>query len=158
MREEFAQMAARQAGFMYRVAYSLLRNTHDADDAVQDCLLKLHRIGGWENLLDERAFLARAVWRCALARLPRAQLRMVDVEDAELYSSARSPEEHMIASSNEERLHKLIDGLPLTLREPLLLSGFQELTSAQISGVLSIPEGTVRTRIKRAREELKRRW
>lgn len=158
MSEVFAQMATRHASFMYRVAHSLLRNAQDADDAVQDCLLKLYRLGGWEDLRDERAFLARAVWRCALTRLPRAQLHTVDLEDVALRSFERSPEEHMIASSNEARLHKLVDALPLNLREPLLLSGFRELTSAQISVVLNIPEGTVRTRIKRAREELRRRW
>jgi RNA polymerase sigma-70 factor (ECF subfamily) len=156
--EAFAQMAKRNAEFMYRIAHALLRNAQDAEDAVQECLLKLLRLGGWEEIRDERAFLARAVWRSALGRLPRTSLWIVEPEDISLASAARSPEEHAIATSDEERLHLLVDGLPLDLREPLLLSGFQDLTSAQIAVVLGIPEGTVRTRIKRAREELRRRW
>jgi RNA polymerase sigma-70 factor, ECF subfamily len=156
--EAFAQMAKRNAGFMYRIAHSLLRNAQDSEDAVQECLLKLLRLGGWEEIRDERAFLARSVWRCAIGRLPRKQLRVVELEDVSLATAARSPEEHAIAASNEERLHRLVDGLPLDLREPLLLSGFRELTSTQIAEMLGIPEGTVRTRIKRAREELRRRW
>jgi RNA polymerase sigma-70 factor (ECF subfamily) len=159
VKRSLAQLANSHAGLMYRIAYSLLRNTHDAEDAVQDCLLKLHRLGGWEEALDERAFLAKVVWRCAMGRLPRGQTRTLEPEDEEwLAATDRTPEASAIADSNEERLHKLVDGLPLDLREPLLLSGFDELTSAKIGEILGIPEGTVRTRIKRAREELRRRW
>lgn len=158
MSEAFAEMAKRNAALMYRIAYSLLRNTYDAEDAVQESLLKLFRLGGWQNAQNEQAFLARAVWRCALERLPRPQLRVVEIESVSLATAARSPEDHAIAASVEDRLHRLINALPLELREPLLLSGFQEFTSSQIAEVLGIPEGTVRTRIKRAREELRRKW
>lgn len=158
MSDRFTEMANRNASFMYRIAYSLLRNTHDAQDAVQDSLLKLFRLGGWQNARDERAFLARAVWRCSLQRLPRSQFLAIQVETIPMAATSRSPEEDAIVACNEDRLHRLINALPLDLREPLLLSGFQELTSSQIAGVLGIPEGTVRTRLKRAREELKRRW
>ena len=49
----------------------------------------------------------------------------------------------------------LIDGLPEELRQPLTLSTIQELTSSQIAVVMNIPEGTVRTRIMRARQLLR---
>ena len=54
-------------------------------------------------------------------------------------------------------VHRLIDALPETLRQPLALSAIEELTSREIAAVLEIPEGTVRTRILRAREILKER-
>jgi hypothetical protein len=59
----FAEMADRQARFMFRVAHGLLRSVQDAEDAVQEALLKLYRTDGWLRMEDEKAFLARTVWR-----------------------------------------------------------------------------------------------
>ena len=53
------------------------------------------------------------------------------------------------------RVHRLIDALPEELRQPLALSTVQELNSREIAAILDIPEGTVRTRLMRARQLLK---
>lgn len=156
--ERFAALVERNAGFLYSVAYSLLRSPQDAEDAVQECLLKLHRTGGWRAMESERAFLARACWRSALGRRPRKGAQFVEATDETLPAAAGTPETDAMRTSEHARLHRLIDGLPLELREPLLLSGFEELNSREMGAVLGIPEGTVRTRLKRAREELRRRW
>jgi len=74
----FARIVEEHAQFLYRVAYSLLRHPQDAEDAVQDALLKLYRGQSWQAMQDERAFLARVVWRAALDR--RAS-RKVSVEE-----------------------------------------------------------------------------
>ena len=55
-------------------------------------------------------------------------------------------------------LRRLIDGLPEELRQPLVLSAIEEMTSREVAIAMGIPEGTVRTRIMRARTELKRRF
>ncbi len=155
----FADIVERNAGFLYRVAYSLLRNAHDAEDAVQECLLKLHRTGGWRGMNDEKAFLARACWRAALDRLPRKGVDFTDAAAAQdLADVGLSPEASAVERSQAAHLHRLIDRLPLELREPLLLSGFEEFNSREVGEMLGIPEGTVRTRLKRAREELRRQW
>ena len=52
-------------------------------------------------------------------------------------------------------MHRLIDALPEELRQPLALSTVQELNSREIADILDIPEGTVRTRLMRARQMLK---
>jgi DNA-directed RNA polymerase specialized sigma24 family protein len=69
--QEFSGIVERQARFMFRVAYSLLRNVQDAEDAVQEAFLKLYRGEAWRRMEDEKAFLARTVWRVALDRAPR---------------------------------------------------------------------------------------
>jgi RNA polymerase sigma-70 factor (ECF subfamily) len=51
----------------------------------------------------------------------------------------------------------MIDALPEELRVPLVLSAFEELNSREIGRVLSIPEGTARTRIQRARQLLRQK-
>ena len=54
-----AALVHRQSRFVFRIAYALLRNTHDAEDVVQETFLKLYSSGAWEQMNDERAFLAR---------------------------------------------------------------------------------------------------
>lgn len=155
----FTRIVQQHARFLYRVAWSLLRHPQDAEDAVQDALLKLYRGNSWRDLgrgiQDERAFLARVVWRAAL---DRREARSVGTEDgAELRMPDTRPSPEGAAAQEDERLllHQLIDELPAELRAPLLLSAMEELNSREIGEVMGIPEGTVRTRLMRARTHLK---
>lgn len=156
--EEFAALVERNARRMFRVAYSLVRNSHDAEDAVQEAFLKLHRSGGWRRIEDEKAFLARTVWRVALDRLPRVGGDDRDVADLEIASSGKSPEEWAASGDERELLRQMIDRLPEDLRRPLVLSAIEEMTSGEVAAVMGIPEGTVRTRVMRAKAELKKRF
>jgi RNA polymerase sigma-70 factor (ECF subfamily) len=54
-------------------------------------------------------------------------------------------------------VHRLIDALPEELRQALSLSSIQELSSREIAAILGIPEGTVRTRLMRARQLLRQK-
>jgi len=69
--QSFAELAERHAQFMFRVAHGLLRSVQDAEDAVQEALLRLYRTGGWQHMQDEKAFLARTVWRVGLDVIER---------------------------------------------------------------------------------------
>ena len=66
----FAALVDRHSRFLYRVAYGLLRHAEDAEDAVQETFFKLYRNDAWQAMEDERAFLARAVWRTIAHDLP----------------------------------------------------------------------------------------
>jgi len=157
----FARIVGTHARFLFRVAHGLLRQPQDAEDAVQDALLKLYRGQAWREMReagairDERAFLARVVWRAALDRLqPR---EVVCGEDAAvLVMDGRASPEAAAAEGDERALlHELIDALPIELREPLLLSAMEELSSREVGVVMGLPEGTVRTRLMRARARLR---
>jgi RNA polymerase sigma-70 factor, ECF subfamily len=153
----FALLVERQSRFLYRVAYSVLRNPHDAEDAVQETFLKLYRTDAWREMQEEKAYLARVVWRIAVERLPRRE--MVDGTDVveKLASVGASPEAVALRSADEVQLRRLIDELPEELRQPLMLSALEEMNSREVGLVMRIPEGTVRTRLMRARAELRRR-
>jgi RNA polymerase sigma-70 factor, ECF subfamily len=152
--ERFTDLVHRQAKFVFRVAFALLRNSHDAEDVVQETFLKLYRSSAWMEMRDERAFLARTAWRMAADRLPRTR---VSTPDPEMPSPGRSPESEAIASDLAQNVHRLVDGLPEELRQPLALSTVEELSSVEIAEAMGIPEGTVRTRILRARQMLKQK-
>jgi RNA polymerase sigma-70 factor (ECF subfamily) len=159
--ERFEEMVARQARFMFQVAFGLVRNRQDAEDAVQEAFLKLYRTDGWQRMENEKGFLARTVWRVALDHLPRATEHMVDVSEMQLTSTGAaglSPEQHAMNEDERSTLRRLIDGLPEELRQPLVLSSIEEMTSGEVAEVMGIPEGTVRTRVMRARAELRRRF
>lgn len=108
---------------------------------------------------DERAFLARATWRQAIDRLRANPRRNVDDSDTllELPSRESDPEERILNADSQAAVHRLIDALPEELRQPLALSTVQELNSREIAAILDIPEGTVRTRLMRARQMLKQK-
>lgn len=156
----FAALVDRHARFLYRVAYGLLRHAEDAEDAVQETFLKLYRNDAWQAMEDERAFLARAVWRTGLDRLSTAGAKAMknseDVTEMEIASGAESPEESALGASARAVMKALIEALPEALRQPLVLSAVEGMRSHEVAVVLGIPEGTVRTRVMRAKAELRR--
>lgn len=159
-RAQFEAFVQRQSRFVFRVAYAVLLNTHDAEDAVQETFLKLYRNGGWQQAHNERAFLARSAWRIAVDLRPRVQRfasSAIDIADEAngILSSEPSPERMTLVADEHARIHALIDALPEELRLPLVLASFEELTSPDIAAALGIPEGTVRTRLQRARNMLR---
>jgi RNA polymerase sigma-70 factor, ECF subfamily len=158
--ERFEEMVVRQARFMFQVAFGLLRNRQDAEDAVQEAFLKLYRGEAWLRMENEKGFLARTVWRVALDHLPRTAEHMQDVSEMQLTATGTGPSPEQSAVNEDERsvLRRLIDGLPEELRRPLVLSSIEEMTSQEVAEAMGIPEGTVRTRVMRARTELRRRF
>lgn len=159
---EFTALVQRQSRFVFRVAYAVLLNAPDAEDAVQETFLKLYRNGGWRNVENEKAFLARVAWRIAVDRRPR-QPEPTSLDAAqdgpvvEVQSDDPGPEQTLIAADQHSRLHALIDALPEDLRVPLVLSTNDELNSREIGKILGVAEGTVRTRLQRARQLLRQK-
>jgi len=147
------ELAVRQqARFVFKVAYGVLRNSHDAEDVVQEVFLRVHR-KGTEGVQDLPAWLATIAFRLALDRTRKPQA--LDIEEFELPTHEPNAEHIAIRRQQIDRLHRLIAALPENLRYPLVLSALEELNSRQISGILGIPESSVRGRIFRARQILK---
>jgi RNA polymerase sigma-70 factor (ECF subfamily) len=153
----FQSFVERNLRFAFRVAWALLRNRSDADDVVQECFLRLYRKRAWHDLNDERAYLARVVRRMARDRQRRPAREEGGMEMDTVTATDHSPEAAAVSSSAIARIHRLIDTLPEDLRQPLVLSTLEEMTSSQIAIALGIPEGTVRTRIQRARMLLRQK-
>jgi len=160
---EFAEVVERQWRFVLRVAYAVLLNSHDAEDAVQETFLKLYRNRGWRNMVNERAFLARVAWRVATDRRSNSVRASVTgtsagpIEVADPQSLEPDPEEMLILANDHALIHSMIDALPEELRVPLVLSSDDDLNSRQIGRILGISEGTVRTRLQRARHFLRQK-
>ncbi len=144
------------SGTLYRVAYSVLRSSADAEDAVQEAFLRVlrHR-DTLHEVRDYRVWLIRIVWNVVLDRKRRAKTRPETDDVADLArvlpAEGLSAEERVAAAQHHAHILSCGDQLPHKERKVLLLSAFEELTSVDIAGVLGITESSVRSRLFRAR-------
>ena len=151
-----AALVSQYAGTLYRVAFSVLRNPADAEDAVQEAFLRVlrHRDTLGE-VRDQRVWLIRIVWNIVLDRKRRAKTRPETDDVSELARVLPSDglTAGQIASAAQHHAHVLacVDQLPAKERQVIMLSAFEELTSVEIASVLNITESSVRSRLFRAR-------
>lgn len=158
------QMVRDHAQTVYRVAYSLLRDHHDAEDAAQETfirVMKMHQKSKLSEVREAKTWLVKIAWRVALDRAKAKKSALVSSIDDDRNVSLMLRDESVPADAVVQSaqmsavMARLIAGLPDELRHTLELSSVQELSSVEIAEVLGIPEGTVRTRLMRARAVLK---
>ena len=161
-KEDALEAAVREhARLVYRIAYSVLRNHHDAEDATQDTFMRVLRYRRkLEGVQDPKTWLARIAWRVAVERgKKRPEVSLSEEETVKAVSDLRtqlaSAEESALGREIEALLESLISALPDALRDAARLSMVGELASAEIAEVLGTNESSVRSRIFRARQILK---
>jgi len=154
--ETLAALVSQYAGTLYRVAFSVLRNPSDAEDAVQEAFLRVlrHRDTLGE-VRDQRVWLIRIVWNIVLDRKRRAKTRPETDDVAELARvlpcEGLSAEERAAAAQHHAYVLACVEKLPAKERQVLMLSAFEELNSVEIASVLGVTESSVRSRLFRAR-------
>jgi RNA polymerase sigma-70 factor (ECF subfamily) len=140
---------------MYRIAYRLVGDAHDAEDVVQETLRS-----AWMSRANfqcgrgQRAWLAAILRRRVIDRWRRAGRRLVLVGDGplEVPVAAADPTTNGFTDEMQEALCQL----PAELRESLLLVVVGELTHQETADTLGVPLGTVLSRVSRARQRLRR--
>jgi len=162
--DELERAVRDHARVVFQIAYSVLRNHADAEDATQEVFLRAvkHR-GKLREIEDPRAWLARIAWRVAIdrhrARIPAATAVSNDQETdllAERLCAAGAAVDEIAASREMLAVtEQLVASLPEDLRQVAVLSTVEELTTREVSQVLRVPEATVRTRLFRARQLLR---
>ena len=154
--EALAALVDQYAGTLYRIAFSVLRNPTDAEDAVQEAFLRVlrHRDTLGE-IRDHRVWLIRIVWNIVLDRKRRAKTRPETDDVSELTrvlpATGLSAEQRAAAAQHHAHVLKCVDKLPAREREVMILSAFEELSSVEIAAVLGVTESSVRSRLFRAR-------
>src|SRR5690348_3441038 len=160
--EDALESAVRgHARLVYRIAYSVLRNHHDAEDATQETFVRVLRYKKkLEGVRDPKTWLARIAWRVAVERSrKRPEISMSETEvanaDIELRWQLASAAESTLGKEVAELLASLFSVLPDPLRDALRLSTIEELSPTGIAKVLRTSEASVRSRLFRARQILK---
>ena len=160
---EFEERLLESSTLAVRVAYSVLRNREDAEDVAQEAFAKAYR--SFKQLRERdrfRAWLVRMTWRMALDRQRSNRRRSTREEraDAWLPISARHHAEadlegDLEARERAEHLWRAIDNLSEKLRIVIILAGIREHDVKEVSALLELPEGTVKSRLFAARQQLK---
>jgi len=151
---------------LYNVAQWLARNANDAEDLVQETLLKaLRGFSSFEPDSNFRAWIFRILRNTYLtSRSGLAALRTVALEDelseqGEYPEGAvdwQTPELNLIRLTDQAALQSAMEKLPPPLLEVILLCDVEEMKYKEIAVILGVPIGTVMSRIARARASLRR--
>jgi RNA polymerase sigma-70 factor (ECF subfamily) len=144
------------AAFNY--ARWLTRNDADAEDVVQDACLRAMRFFSSLRHENARAWLFAIVRNTWYSRVSRRSPMSGDEPRAAAYQEpadqALDPEERLLQQHTVARVRAALDQLPVDYREVLLLREIEGLSYKEIAEVLSVPMGTVMSRLARARERL----
>ena len=137
----------------YNLARWLTRNDHDADDALQDALLRAYRFYG--SLRGEPrpwllAIVRNACWSWLQTNRP-ADLAVVD-DAAE--ADTPGPEALLARELDRRAVNAAIAALPVPFREALVLRELEDFSYKQIAQIAGVPIGTVMSRLARARRLL----
>jgi RNA polymerase sigma-70 factor (ECF subfamily) len=152
------EVAREHGRFLYTVAYRLTGNSDDAQDLVQEVLLRVQR--GLETYRpgSMEGWLSRITTNVFLDEVRRRRRRPVNTlpEDADaVVPAAPSAEEAMASERLSDEVQEALDALPPEYRAAVVLCDVAGLSYQEISAALAIPVGTVRSRIHRGRALLR---
>ena len=152
-------LVAAYSGVLYRVAFSVLRNTAEAEDVVQDTFVRvLEKRLSLGEVREFRPWLVRITWNLALDRKRRVPVEQMDALFAEgLVAKDVAADVALDDVQQITRVLREMDALPKGERYVLLLSAVEELGTAEIGAVLGKSESAVRALLFRARTRLKER-
>lgn len=162
-RQRFAELVMPYVDDALSLARWLTGNATDAEDVVQEACVRAFRSISSARNSDARAWLLAIVRNTAFTWIAKNRPKgMVTTDDETTFERAgldmvenvHSPETLLIEKTDVEHLHAAIAGLPLSYREVLVLREIEGLGYQDIAKALSLPIGTVMSRIARARNQL----
>ncbi len=144
----------------WRLARWLARAEHDAEDVLQEAMLRAYRYYDTDGRDNVRAWLltiVRNTFYTLRAQAPAASL--LDEFDEAIHAvddDAATPESQLLREADAERLHRAIEQLPVEFREVLVLRELEGHSYKEIVDITGLKMGTVMSRLARARERLAR--
>jgi RNA polymerase sigma-70 factor (ECF subfamily) len=157
-RRRFELLAMPHLDAAYNLARWLTHNDHDAQDVVQEALLRAMRYMGTFRGENARPWLLKIVRHSCFSWLrenrPAERLSLDDVDETLSGLAAPAADEpHAAAVRNADRLqiNQAISALPIAYREVLVLRELEDLSYGDIARIAEIPVGTVMSRLARAR-------
>jgi RNA polymerase sigma-70 factor, ECF subfamily len=165
-RQRFEALVLPHLDAAYRFARWLSRSPSDAEDIVQEAVLRAFRAFDALRGTDAKPWLLTIVKNCHLTALKQQQRRAFvplpeeeDVKDGHaMIATTPDPESTSIRRDEERTLDRLMSALPEEQREVLVLREIEELDYREIATIANIPIGTVMSRLARARAALKAQW
>ena len=157
----FEQLVTPHEQMIWRVCWRLMGNRHDAEDAMQLTMIKTWKsIGQYRGNAAFSSWMYRiAVHTCTDILRKKKNDRIELVEDFPgdvcLSDTGTMPESSVLETENNERIRQGLNKLDEDQKVTLVLFAVEEKSYTEISEILEIPVGTVKSRIARAREHLR---
>jgi RNA polymerase sigma-70 factor (ECF subfamily) len=166
-RRRFEAQALPHLDAAYNLARWLARPPLDADDIVQDAILRAYRAFDSVRGEDVKPWLLAIVRNCFLTAAGQTKHRQnvplpadneISLADPSLIVGDPDPETMVIQSQTRRQLNDLLAALPQDFREVLVLRELENLSYGEIAQVAGIPIGTVMSRLARARGLMRQNW
>ncbi|WP_106769718.1 RNA polymerase sigma factor [Paenibacillus faecalis] len=146
---------------VYRTCYYMLRNEQDAEDLCHDVFVTVFR-QDWKSIEHVRAWMMRITMNHCLNLLRKNQTKREKQNQVQwLYeqntTSVKNVDTIVLEKAESAEWDRLLKELPDKQRSVILLRYIGELTIAEISEILNIPEGTVKSRLHQALKVLRRK-
>jgi len=153
---QFDQLLRPHVASLYRMAYRYTGRREDAEDLVQDLLVKLYvRMPELTEVADLRPWLIRSLYHAFVDRLRKSARspELVDVEDQALMA-LDNPEQDVLTLQQRQALTAAIDQLSPEHRAVVVLHLVEGHSLAELSAILDVQVGTLKSRLHRAKAQL----
>jgi RNA polymerase sigma-70 factor (ECF subfamily) len=157
----FEELAMPLFAKLYNFAYWLMQDRAAAEDLVQETYMKaLRGFSSFQQGTNFRAWMYKILRNTFLttkAGLKAGSFVSFDSDDDEVSepTAAGTPESVLLARVEVETIQSALEKLPVKFREIILLCDLEEMSYQEIADTLSIPAGTVMSRLSRARKALR---
>lgn len=152
MEQEMEQMILQHSAHLLRLAYFYTKNIHAAEDIVQDVFIKMLSTP-YEERGHLRSFLTRLTVNKSKDYLKSWAYRKIQFETR--WRMTVTDRDHIVQQEERSAIGAAILQLPLKYREPILLYYYEEMPVLEIAELLGLSDNTVKTRLRRAREQLR---
>jgi RNA polymerase sigma-70 factor (ECF subfamily) len=152
---------------VYNLAYRMSNNPHEAEDISQDAFLRAYQsLAHFNPSYKFSTWIYQITLNIIRDRFKKKELNYVsldapvETDDSEFYPQpvdlTNNPEQIITQKENFQAIQQAIFSLPLKYREVVVLRHLQDLSYIEITNILKLPTGTVKIRLYRAREQLRK--
>ena len=157
----FEQVVLPHLDAAYNLARWLVRNTHDAEDVVQEAYLRAFKFFGGYQGGDARAWVLKIVRNTCYSFFEKNRPAELAEEFDEKVHTAEAghadAETVMLQSADSRMVREALDELPVNFREVIVLRELEGMSYKEIAELTSVPMGTVMSGLARARAQLRER-
>jgi len=158
--QSFAELVGRYEQAVYNLAYYMLHDWAEAEDSAQEAFLRAYRnLRRYDPTRSFKTWVMSIASNHCIDRLRRRRFQKFSLDEMLPYHPALSskeagPEEQTIESERSKSISRLLDRLAPKYRSVVLLYYWYEMSCAEIAAMLDVQEGTVKSRLFRARNQL----
>lgn len=167
-RDAFRELVRLYKDKIYHLAYRMLNNAQEAEDVVQDTFLRVytnldryddtHKFSTWIYRIGTNLCIDRLRKRKGTLSLDAENPEGEGIDGHDMLSSPEPlPEQQLILSETQQVIRDAIDKLPAKYKTIVILRYLHDMSLQEISDVLNMPITTIKTRVHRGREALRKR-